>query len=226
MSDLVSTNNPHGRITNSDLKLASLVLQEVMFPFVSDTPEWRSPFSGSNNTPPFSWMFQEASTLNPVVYDLIYLRSLVNHQFKITMSFFYHPVPQNTMAVDTSRKFHLALDIFLSYTTYFPQQSPVMWHACHPPSEIVSSVISALCKQPFKLVMSPVKILPRSIVTGCLSAPKCRCTTCLRTRRTPLSRYSSFLVIGSVTDTTTQGFPVSGWTRLIWHGMLFLRPTF
>ena len=36
--------------------------------------------------------------------------------------------------------------------------------------------------------MSPVKSLLRSIVIGCPFAPKCRWTTCLRTRRTQLSR--------------------------------------
>ena len=43
---LVSTDNPHGRITNSDLELAALVLQEATFPFVSANPSWRALFTG------------------------------------------------------------------------------------------------------------------------------------------------------------------------------------
>ena len=69
-----------------------------------------------------------------------------------------------------------------------------MWHAFHPSSGIVHSLVSTLRKQSPRPVMSTVKRLPRSIVTGCPSAPKCRWTTCLRTRRTPLSR--SFQVFG------------------------------
>ena len=131
------------------------------------------------------------------------------------------------MADDASSKFHVSPDIFLSlfYTTYSPQQSPGMWHAFHPPSKIVSLVISALRKQPFKVFVSPLKRLPRSIVTGCPSAPKCIWTKCLKTCRTPLSISCRCLVTGSVTDTTPHGCTVFGRTRLLWHGVLSPRPT-
>ena len=78
MTYLVSTDNPHGWITNSDLELAALVIQEVTFPFVSANPEWQAPFNRSNNTPTVSWTFWEASTVNLVVANLFRLRSLVN----------------------------------------------------------------------------------------------------------------------------------------------------
>ena len=179
MAELVSNDNPYGRITNSDLELAVLVLQEATFNFMSASPEWQAPFTGRDNTPTVAWTFWEAFTVNPVVTDLLRLRSLVNLQFKITPSSFYHPGPQNTIADDASRKFYVALDIFLSLfsVTYPPQHSPGTWHAYHLPSEICSSVISALCKKPFEVGMYPVKRLPRSIVTGCPSALKCGWTT-------------------------------------------------
>ena len=128
MADLFSTNNPQGRIANSGLELVALVLQEARFTFVSTNPTWRDPFTGSDNTPTVDWAFPEASTLNPVLADLLCLRSFVDYQFKITPSIFYHPGTKNSMADDACRKFHLALDIFLSlfYTTYSPQQSPGM----------------------------------------------------------------------------------------------------
>ena len=50
-ADLVSFNNPQGRITNANLKLAALVLQEATFPFVCTSLAWCDPFTGSNNTP-------------------------------------------------------------------------------------------------------------------------------------------------------------------------------
>ena len=103
MTYLVSTDNPHGRITNSYLELAALVLQEATFTFVGANPEWRAPFTGSDNTPTVNWTFREASTVNPVIADLLRLRSLVNRQFKITLSVFYHPGPQNTMDDYASR---------------------------------------------------------------------------------------------------------------------------
>ena len=77
-ADLVSSDNPQGWITNYDIELAALVLQEAAFTFVSTNPTWRDPFTGSNNTPTADWTFQEASTVKTVVADLIRLLSLVN----------------------------------------------------------------------------------------------------------------------------------------------------
>ena len=102
--DLVDTYNTHGSITNYDLELAALVLQDASFTSVRSNPAWRAPFTGIDNTPTVTWMFWESSTVNPVVADLLRLRYLVNCQFKITPSFFYRPGQQNTMANDASRK--------------------------------------------------------------------------------------------------------------------------
>ena len=186
------------------------MLQETTFPFVSTNPTWRAPFTGSDNATTIAWTFWGASTVNPVVADLLRLQSLVNFQFNIPPSVFYHPGTQNTMADDVSQQFHLAPDtlLYLFSTTYSPQQSPGMGHACHPPFKIVSLVISALRKQPFEVDMSPVRRRPRNIMTGCPSAPKCRWPTFLKTRRTPLSRSFKCLDTGSVTDTNPQGCPV------------------
>ena len=150
-----------------------------------------------------------------MVADLLHLRSRVNRQFNITPSVFYHPGAQNTMVEDASRKFHLAPETLLSLfsTTYSPQQSPGMWHACYSPSEIFSLVIFALHKQPFERGTYPVKRLPRNIISRCPSAPKCRCTTCFKTQRTPLSRSFKCLDTGSVTDTTPHICPVSRRTQ-------------
>ena len=110
MADLVSSKNPQGRITNSDFELAALVLQEETFTFVSTDPTWRAPLTGSKNTPTVAWTFLEASTVNPVVADLLCLRSLVNRQFNITLSVFYHPGTQNTMADNGSRNFRCQVE--------------------------------------------------------------------------------------------------------------------
>ena len=91
-----------GRITNSDLELAALVLKEATFPFMCTIPAWRDPFTGSDNTPIVAWSFRESSTINPVVADLLRIRYLVNRKFCITPSVLYHPGPLNTMADDES----------------------------------------------------------------------------------------------------------------------------
>ena len=112
-TDLVSFDNPQGRITNSDLELAALFLQEATFPFICPSPAWGAPFTGSDNTPTVAWSFGVSSTINPVVVDLLRIRALVYRQFCITPSVFYHPGNLNTMADDASRKFELDLTDFL-----------------------------------------------------------------------------------------------------------------
>ena len=201
-TDLVSFDNPQGHITNSDLELAALVLQEATFPFICPSPAWRAPFTGSNNNPTVAWYFRESSTINPVVADLLRIRFLVNRQFCITPFVFYRPGHLNTMVDDASRKFELDLTNFLSTfsSTYSPLHSPGSWHTCHPPSEIVSYVISALRKHAFEADTVPVTKLPTSTETGWTSAPKCRSTTHLRTQKFPLWKSFKCLESGFMTE--------------------------
>ena len=67
--------------------------EEATFPFICPSPAWRAPFTGSDNTTTVAWSFRESSTINPVVADLLIIQSLVNRQFCITPSVFYHPGP-------------------------------------------------------------------------------------------------------------------------------------
>ena len=118
-AELVSWSNPCGRITNSDLELAELVLYEAYFPYVCSAPSWNAPATGSDNTTTVSWSFREASSVNLVVVDLLRLRSAQNWNSKITPSVFYHPGPKNTMADDASRQFDISdkasLSLFSSH---------------------------------------------------------------------------------------------------------------
>ena len=88
IADLVSSTNRDGTITNSDLELAALVLHEATL--LAAVPEARraAPRSGSDNTPTVSWSTREASTINPVVADLLRLRALHSRQFFINPSVF------------------------------------------------------------------------------------------------------------------------------------------
>ena len=121
MVDLASTNNPHGRITNSGLELAALVLQKATFPFVSSNPAWQDPFDGSNNTPTVAWNFWEASTANPVVADLLrYIFSSIAssrspRQFSTTHA---HKILWPIMRLENSALRQT------SFYPYFPQLTP------------------------------------------------------------------------------------------------------
>ena len=71
---LVRFTNPGGTITNSDLELATLVLQEAFFSSIIVSLAWQKPTLGSGNTPKSSWTFRKASTINPVVDELLSIR--------------------------------------------------------------------------------------------------------------------------------------------------------
>ena len=74
--NLVSFKNREGTITNSNLELADLVLHE--FNLLVTVPDARlaAPRSGSDNPSTVSWIMKEALTINPVVSDLLCIRTL------------------------------------------------------------------------------------------------------------------------------------------------------
>ena len=226
-SDLVSVANPKGRITNSDLELAALVLHEATFPAVCESSEWRAPLSGSDNTPTVSWTFKEASTINPVVANLLRIRSITNTNASITPAVFYHPGTLNTMADDASRLFHLSNTSFLSTFSrkYTPQQSPSSWTLCLPPKDVISSVISALRGQQSEGVMFPTLAPSTSTSNGHPSAPTSKWTTGFQTLTHLPSNSFKCMDTGFVTDTTPSNL-VSGQTRLQRRGELSPRPTY
>ena len=136
VADLVTWKTPTGGITNSDLELVVLMLQESCFPLACSRHAWPAPSTVSDNTPTVSWRFREASTVNPVVADLLRVRAEINSRAMLTPSFFYHPGPLNTMADDSSRRFDFTDNNFLSFfwSKYRPSQSAGSWTLCHPPT--------------------------------------------------------------------------------------------
>ena len=122
-----------------------LVLQESVFISINVSPAWQTPTLGIYNTPTVVWTFYEASTINPVVADLLIIRSAPNRLHKITPSKFYHPGPLNNMANDASRRFDLSTQPFLYlFHSKYSLQSPGSWTMCYTPIKVLSSVISAL----------------------------------------------------------------------------------
>ena len=220
-ADLVSFANPSGRITNSDLELAALVLHEATFPTICNSTAWRAPLTGSDNTPTVAWTFKEVATINPVVANLLRIRSIVNSNSSITPVVFYHPGHLNTMADDASRLFQLTNQSFLSFFSrkYNPMQSPSSWTTCLPPKEVTSSVISALRGQRSEGVTFPILAHNTSTNNGHPSAPTSKWTTGFKTLTHHPSSSFRCMDTGFVTD-TTHGNLVSGQTRLQRRGEL------
>ena len=214
-TDLISLDNPKGWITNSDLELAALVLHKDTFPDICGSSNWRAPLTGSNNTPTVSWTSKEASTINPVVANLIRIRSIVNTNSAITPAIFYHPGHLNTMADDASRLFHFPNPTFLSFFSnkYHPEQSPSPWAICHPHSAVTSSVISALRGQQSGEVTFLALVPPIYLSNGIPSAPTPNSTTGFKTLTHQQSKSFRCIDTMFVTYVTPSNI-VSGQTRL------------
>ena len=85
---LVSLTNPQGTVTNSELDLAALVLQEATFLEAFSKACMAAPRSGSDNTPTVSWSTREASMIKPVVADLLRICALHSIKFLLNPSIF------------------------------------------------------------------------------------------------------------------------------------------
>ena len=73
--------NLKGKIKNSDLDLAALVLHKAT-PLVTLTEaRMAAPRSGSDNNPTVSWSTREASVINPVAVDLLNIHAIQSRYF-------------------------------------------------------------------------------------------------------------------------------------------------
>ena len=78
-------------ITNSDLELADLIIQEATLLKSAPKSRMAAPHSGSENTPTASWSTPEASMINAVVAELLYIPALHSRNFFLNPSVFNHP---------------------------------------------------------------------------------------------------------------------------------------
>ena len=148
IAGLVSSTNREGTITNSDLELAALVLHEATLLASATEARMTTPRPGLDNTPIVSWSMKEASTINPVVAELLRLRALHSRQFFLRPSVFYHPGIENRMADDTSCLFKLSDTSLLAHMPAAYPQLQSLWQIYLLPLDLLSCVIFTLRRQP------------------------------------------------------------------------------
>ena len=146
--NLLLSTNPQGKITNSDLELAALVLQEATLLQAVPKASMTAPRSGSDNTRTVSCCTHEAYMTNPVVADLLRISTLHSRKFFLNPSVFYHPGQENCMANDASRLFYLSDTDFITHMSVVHPQSHGSWQISLPPRELLSCVISTLRRKP------------------------------------------------------------------------------
>ena len=174
ITDLVSSTNREGEITNSDLELAALVLHEATLLTAVHEARLAAPRSRSNNTCTFSWSTKEASTINPVVADLFCLCALHSRKFFFNPPVFYHPGIKNRMADDTSHLFEISDTSLLAHMSSVYPQSKISWMISLPPPDMLSCVITTLHRRPCKQELHKILARRGSTSSAATSAPPSR----------------------------------------------------
>ena len=202
IADLFTLTNREGTITNSDLELAALVVHEATL--LAAVPEARlaASRSGLDNTPTVSWSTKEASTINPVVADLIRLHTLHLRQFFINRSVIYHPEIKNTMADYASRMFEFSDTSFLVHMTYIYPQSQRLQNISLPPPDLLACVISTLCRRPCERELHKILASRGSTSSGETSVPPSRSILLSKIHPSLVSRSCKYMGIRSDTPST------------------------
>ena len=147
-ADLVSEDNPNGRITNSDLELAGAFLQLEAASQNFDVRE-RTILARTDNLPTLFWTRTGSTTTTRVPAHLLRLFGIHQRFHRYIPRHDYVPGKLNPLADDSSRMFHLTDSALLShFNLSYPQ--PLSYKLWTPSQHITSAVISALRRKPCK----------------------------------------------------------------------------
>jgi hypothetical protein len=139
---IVSSDNPSGTITNSDLELAGGLIHLDCAAQTMDARE-RTLLSKGDNLNTTFWERKGSTTTNSVPAYLLRMFGIHQRFHRYVPRFDYISGPSNVVADSLSRDFHLSLKAIHSQLSHlFPQN--VGFQVWTPPSELVSSIISAL----------------------------------------------------------------------------------
>ena len=140
--DLVSADNPTGRVTNSDLEHAGLLAQASLMCHEHDL-RYATIANGSDNTPAVSRVSKGAVTSDGPAAHLCNFACMHQRQHRYCHQAFYLPGPVNTMADDASRLQTLTDPAFLAhFEQHYPQPTP--WLLLQLPPEHSSRLMQAL----------------------------------------------------------------------------------
>ena len=142
-SKLVSLQNPHGIITNSDLELAGAVAHDdVLVQALPPSPHL-STCTFSDNTPAVAWKHKgSTSTTGPAAY-LLQTAALHKRHYRYNNEMHHLPGHLNRMADDCSRLWSLSDDQLIThFNSTYPQPNTWKMHRLRP--EMHSTLICNL----------------------------------------------------------------------------------
>ena len=128
---LVSTDNPSGSITNSDLEQAGTIAHEATLAAVHDLCHCTIA-TFSNNTPAVAWGNKASTTTAGPASYLLHSSSLLQHQHQYLLQRFYIPGLANHLADVASCRFDLSNNALLAFLdSVAPHTQP--WQMLHLP---------------------------------------------------------------------------------------------
>ena len=126
---LVSTDNPSGSITNSDIELMGTIAHEATLAAVHDLRHCTIA-TLSDNTPAVAWGNKASTTTTGSASYLLRSSSLLQCQYRYLSQRFYIPGPANHLADVASRRFDLSNDGILAFfNSVAPHTQP--WKMLH-----------------------------------------------------------------------------------------------
>ena len=142
---LVSTGNPTGTVTNSDLELAGTIAHDDVLANTTSVAHL-STCGLTDNTPSMSWRRKGSTTTTGPAAYLLQVSSLHQRHFRYKPDVHYISGPANAMADDCSRKWNFTDAQLLTYFNLrYPQT--VSWQLRHLRPAMNSALISALLRK-------------------------------------------------------------------------------
>jgi hypothetical protein len=176
---LVSSDNPLGTITNSDLEQLALVCHPDILTSHHDVRE-HTICALSDNTAAISREHRGSSSVDAPSAYLCRLASIHQRTHRYRLKADYLPGPLNVMADDLSRRWDLSDSQILAYfNSTYPQTQP--WQLCHLRPALISTTMKALSMQHCapdslmadKLPPAPTGVSGQTFVSNTTWTPTC-----------------------------------------------------
>ncbi len=198
-ANIASCKNPTGKITNSDLKMASLLLLWLTMEGVCETlhKKWVTLFS--NNTPTVGWVSRLASKKSTVAEHLLQALALhLKSHWACPLTPMHIEGKCNAIADVPSHLFgssptwHCNTDsvLLMLFNAMFPLPNQLSWTVFHLNCGVVTGVILALQMKPFAL--DDWRQLPKvGRHVGNIGVPTSNLWEWIHTFSTPPSKHGS-----------------------------------
>jgi hypothetical protein len=184
--DVVSDSNPNGRITNSDLELAGVLLQDAVLEAKLGTAAMAGIQTaiGSDNSAAVAWTTRMASrSSSPISFRLLKGFAMRQRSSRSAPPAVFHVAGVENVLADVASRpmpgvpvhFHvleqspgdMCLKTFLTlFNSSYPLPQMRPWHNVQPDSEVWSNVIQTLRGQPLTLPRWTIKRGEKASETG------------------------------------------------------------